>query len=74
MKIVQLIGADGQNIGLYTTDKDYSLKTIQILFDGALNLSKSMNDEIDVQETADSFLNYHGITRVFVEEVTTEIL
>ena len=77
IKIYQLQGVDGDNIGLYITKKNYSLEGVQKLFNDAFILAKSREDageEINIHDEVEEFLEYLGYRRMFTENITTEIL
>ena len=70
MTIIQLVGCDGQPLGLYQTNRT-DTENFQYDFDAAL----SDLDIEDIQGNADDWLaEYKHIYRIKAEEVTTNYL
>ena len=85
-KIIQLLGVDGNHVGLYGIAMNAPLGVTgnpQKYFDEALAVAQSRGqhyleseyeEEINVQEEADDALALLGIHRLFVEECTTDVI
>lgn len=67
MRIIQLLNTHNENVDLYSTNRD-DLDQIHKDFDECLKLAEGDQNE------ADELLSERGIDRVFVDEVTTELL
>ena len=77
MRIIQLINVDGEQAGLYCTERTDNQKVdldIEECFQLAQAkeehyLEMEYEEEINVQELADEYLEQRGINRVFSDEV-----
>lgn len=80
-KIIQLRGVDNQEVGLYGIGDDAAIDP-QAAFDTAFEKASSMesaafiddNENVDLLEIVDEELAKVGIVRIFVEEVTTDLI
>jgi len=75
MKIIQLVNCDGDHAGLYTTER--TDEDVDSDFQGAFHHAKEIseeNEDVDVHETADEYLEEKKIFRILADEVyVTEI-
>lgn len=71
MNLYQLYNRDGDEAGLYLSRNNDDLSIIQKVFDDAFESSR---DEDDVQDAVDELLEEQGIERVFVDEITTNVI
>ena len=86
IKLIQLKGVDGQNVGLYGIKYGVPLKVmhnVQKHFDEAFAVAKcreehylenDYEEEIFVQDEADDALALLGIERIFADICTTDVI
>lgn len=80
-KIIQLKGVDGQDVGLYGIGDD-AASDPQAAFDKAFDYASAAEaslfidegENVNLMEIVDEELEKVGIIRIFVEEVTTELV
>ena len=80
-KIIQLKGVDGQDVGLYGIGDD-AASDPQAAFDKAFDYASAAEaslfidegENVNLMEIVDEELEKVGIVRIFVEEVTTELV
>ena len=75
MRLIQLIGITGDNVALFKTDR--TDKKVEQDIKDAYHAAKDMEDqgdEIYVPDEAEAILEKKGITRVYVDDVHTEVL
>jgi len=80
-KIIQLKGVDGQDVGLYGIGDD-ATNDPQAAFDKAFDYASAAEaslfleegENLNILELVDEELEKVGIVRIFVEEVTTELV
>lgn len=69
MKIIQAISQDGDYVGLYYTERDDDkvVDDVEQCFVNANEIA-ALDDGIDVQDAADTYLEEKGISRIFPDE------
>ncbi len=76
MRIIQLIGVDGDHVGLYSTERSDE-EQINADFQQAFEEAKKLNEEdydLDTHTVADEILSKKGIERVIADEVYTTVI
>lgn len=76
MRLIQLIGVDGDNVALFMTERTDNEQVDQDIQD-AYQAAKDMEDgedEIYVPDEAQAILEVKGIIRVHTDEVNTDVL
>ena len=80
-KIIQLLGVDGQDVGLYGIGDD-ATNDPQAAFDKAFDYASAAEaslfidegETVNLLDIVDEELEKVGIIRIFVDDVTTELI
>jgi hypothetical protein len=76
MKLIQVIGVDGNNVALFKTDREHNMnitKDIQEAYQAAKDM-EDQGDEIYVPDEAEAILAEKEIFRVYTDEVNIDVL
>ena len=74
MRVIQLMGVDGDHVGLYITENQNPAAD-QIAFDEVFEKAAAVcesDDDANIHEVVDEMLEKLGYDRVFADEVTTD--
>jgi hypothetical protein len=76
MKLIQVIGVDGNNVALFKTDREHNMnitKDIQEAYQAAKDM-EDQGEEIYVPDEAEAILAEKEIFRVYTDEVNIDVL